>query len=384
MPDWSSRPGPPFRPPWWPEGEPFPPAGPGGWNRGPGGWHGGRRRFVRRFGLMLAAFWVLLFMTSALAVAVLSGVFGLGRHRGLIPLAAILGVLLLVGFVAIGRSVRRMARPLGDVMEAADRVAGGDYAVRVQERGPREMRRLARSFNQMTERLGSDEERRRNLLADVAHELRTPLSVILGNTEGMLDGLYPADPEHLQPLVETTRVMARLLDDLQVLSTAEAGALKLHREPVEPAHLVADAVAAFRSRAGEKGVRLEERAAAPGLPVLEVDPVRVGEVLSNLVANAVRHTPSGGSVTVSASRDGDDGVSFEVVDTGPGIPPEALSHVFERFVKSADSGGAGLGLAIAKTLVEAHRGTISAESGPAGGTTVRFRLGSAPEAGSGP
>jgi len=331
---------------------------------------------------MLAAFWVLLFMTSALAVAVLSGVFGLGRHRGLIPLAAILGVLLLVGFVAIGRSVRRMARPLGDVMEAADRVAGGDYAVRVQERGPREMRRLARSFNQMTERLGSDEERRRNLLADVAHELRTPLSVILGNTEGMLDGLYPADPEHLQPLVETTRVMARLLDDLQVLSTAEAGALKLHREPVEPAHLVADAVAAFRSRAEEKGVRLEDRA-ANGLPVLEVDPVRVGEVLSNLVANAVRHTPSGGSVTVSAEAVQDGAVAFAVRDTGPGIPPEALPHVFDRFVKSVDSVGAGLGLAIAKSLVEAHGASISAESGPEGGTAVRFTLGSAPEADSG-
>ncbi len=380
MPDWSSRRGPPFRPPWWPEGEPFPPER--GTGRGPGGWHGSRRRAIRRVGLTVAAVWFLLFMTTGLAVAVVSGIFGLGRHRGLYPLAAILGLLLLVGLIALGRSIRRMAVPLSDVMEAADRVAGGDYAVRVTERGPREMRRLARSFNQMTERLGSDEDRRRNLLADVAHELRTPLSVILGNTEGMLDGLYPADPEHLQPLLETTRVMARLLDDLQILSTAEAGALKLHREPADPAHLVADAVAAFRSRAEEKGVRLED-GAANGLPVLEVDPVRVGEVLSNLVANAVRHTPSGGSVTVTAEPAQNGAVAFAVSDTGPGIPPEALPHVFDRFVKSSDSGGAGLGLAIAKSLVEAHGGTISAESGPEGGTAVRFTLGSAPEAGSG-
>src|SRR5207249_1154884 len=126
-----------------------------------------------------------------------------------------------------------------------DRVAAGDYQARVREAGFPEMRRLARSFNQMTERLGSNEQRRRDLLADIAHELRTPLSVIQGHTEGMLDGLYPADAAHLEPLLEETKVMARLLDDLQTLSTAEAGALKLHRELVQPGHLVEDAVAAF-------------------------------------------------------------------------------------------------------------------------------------------
>ena len=361
-PPWRHREG--FRPPWWPDGEPFPPRGPGPW----------ARPFRRRIGAAFAFLFLLLFLTSGLAVAVLSGVFGLPRHRGLVPLAAILGLLLLIGFVALARSLRRVAGPLSDVMQAADRVAGGDYGARVAERGPREMRRLARSFNAMTERLSSAEERRRALLADVAHELRTPLAVIQGNAEGMLDGLYPADREHLQPLVDTSRVMARLLDDLQTLSTVEAGVLRLHREPTAPAGLVGDAVAAFRSLADERGVRLEGRPDG-GLALLEVDPTRIAEVLSNLVANALRHTPSGGSVEVAAGpSDGGRAVAFTVSDTGEGIPAERLPFVFDRYVKSADSGGAGLGLAIAKSLVEAHGGTIAAESEPGAGTTVRFTL----------
>src|SRR5439155_25650313 len=179
----------------------------------------------------------------------------------------------------------------------ADRVAGGDYGARVEERGSLEMRRLARSFNAMAERLRANEDQRRNFIADVAHELRTPLSVIQGNAEGILDGLYPADQEHLEPVLDETKVMARLLDDLQTLSTAEAGALRLHREPVAPAELVADAVAAWRSAADAAGVTLEP-SVAEGLPTVNVDAVRIGQVLSNLLSNAVRHTPPGGSVRV--------------------------------------------------------------------------------------
>jgi signal transduction histidine kinase len=242
----------------------------------------------------------------------------------------------------------------------------------VQERGSRELRRLARSFNAMAERLAANEEQRRNLLADIAHELRTPMTVIQGATEGMLDGVYPADPEHLEPVLDHTRVMARLLDDLQILSTAEAGALRLHRQPTDPEELVQDAVAAIRPRGDAAGLRLESRV-APGLPPVDVDPVRVGEVLANLLQNAVRHTPPGGSVTVTAELDGE-AVAFSVADTGPGIPQELLGQVFDRFVRSADSGGAGLGLAIARSLVEAHGGTIAAERPPGGGTTIRFTV----------
>ncbi len=367
-PPWA-RGGPPWgggRPPWWPENEPWPPTDASAWRRHRPAY------FARRIGFAFALFFMLLFLTSALAVAVLSGLFGLRRHHGLVPLAAVLGVLLLFGLISLARWLRRLARPLGEVMVAADRVAGGDYSVRVQEHGPREMRRLTRSFNAMTERLGSDEERRRALLADVAHELRTPLSVIQGNTEGMLDGLYPLDERHLRPVLEEIRVMSRLLQDLQTLSTAEAGALQLHREPVAPGRLIDDAVAAFASQAQEQGVALGAQAAGP-LPELSVDPVRIGEVMSNLLANAMRHTPSGGSVTVTASPDGDR-VAFAIADTGRGIAPEQLPHVFDRYVKGADSLGSGLGLAIARTLVEAHGGEITAESDPGRGTTIRFTL----------
>jgi signal transduction histidine kinase len=270
------------------------------------------------------------------------------------------------------RWLRGTARPIAEVMEAADRVAEGDYDVRVEASGARDVRRLAHSFNQMSERLASNEARRRELLADVAHELRTPLSVIRGNVEGMLDGLYPADEAHLRPVLERTTLMARLLDDLQTLSTAEAGALRLHPEPTDPGGLVRDAVEAFRAEAEGAGVSLGARV-EPGVPTLEVDPVRIAEVLANLISNALRATPRGGVVEVVVEPEAA-GTAFWVRDTGSGIPADQLPHVFERFVRSADSGGAGLGLAIARTLVQAHGGTISAVSEQGRGATMRFVL----------
>jgi two-component system OmpR family sensor kinase/two-component system sensor histidine kinase BaeS len=299
------------------------------------------------------------------------GPAGGGRGWGGPPFGLLILGLLGVAFVA-GRAVRRMAAPIGEVMEAADRVAGGDYSTRVQVRGPGEVGRLANAFNQMTERLQVNETQRRALLADVAHELRTPLSVIRGNVEGMLDGVYPPDQAHLGPLLEETAVMARLLDDLQTLSTAEAGVLRLHRERVDPAALATDAVATFRARADRAGVTLTCQAPDP-VPEVDVDPVRIGEVLANLLTNAIRHTPAGGSVRVVVEPD-PAGVAVVVADTGPGIDPGDLAHVFGRFVKSADSGGAGLGLAIARSLVEAHGGRITAQSAPGQGTVMRFSL----------
>jgi signal transduction histidine kinase len=333
-----------------------------------------RRRFVRRLALAVGLFFGLMFAANALAIAVFGGAFGRGEHRGFGPAVAILVIGALIAFIAARRAVRRVGRPVGDVMEAADRVASGDYGARVEERGSLEMRRLARSFNAMAERLRANEEQRRNFIADVAHELRTPLSVIQGNAEGMLDGVYPADPEHLEPVIDETRVMARLLDDLQTLSTAEAGALRLHRESADARQLVEDAVAAFRSTADAAGVTLQSRPAT-NLPALDVDATRIGQVLANLLSNAVRHTPRGGSVVVSAEPARDrKGVAFAVSDTGPGIPSDLLPKVFDRFLRSGDSRGLGLGLAIARTLVQAHGGEISAESPPGGGTTMRFVL----------
>jgi signal transduction histidine kinase len=359
---WQSR---GFRPPWWPENEPFPPTD-------GAAWRGMRRRFLRRVVIWLALFFGVVFLVTAVSVALLSGQFDRGDHERFVPFFPILALGLVVAFVIVARAVRRTAGPVGDVMEAADRVAAGDYTVQVEERGPGETRRLARAFNAMTERLRVNEEQRRNLLADLAHELRTPLSVIQGSTEGMIDGLYPPDRAHLEPLLEEIGVMARLLDDLRTLSTAEAGALQLHREAVLPERLTEDAVAAYRAGAGAAGITLEVRI-ADGLPDIDVDPVRIGQVLANLLSNAVRHTPAGGSVVISAGL-AEGGVAFAVEDSGPGIPPNVLPHVFDRFVKAGDSRGAGLGLAIAKALVEAHGGTIGATSEPGRGATIRFVL----------
>jgi two-component system OmpR family sensor kinase/two-component system sensor histidine kinase BaeS len=223
----------------------------------------------------------------------------------------------------------------------------------------------------MAARIEAGELQRRNLVADVTHELRTPLSVVRGRIEGMLDGVYEPTPEHLEVVVEQTRILARLLDDLALLSQAEAGALSLERERVAPADLLRDAAEAYRAGAGERGIALTA-SGGDDVPDVDVDRVRIGEVLSNLLANAVRYTPPDGSIRVSAERDRDS-VAFEVADTGAGIPPERLAHVFDRFAKSADSRGSGLGLAIARSLVEAHGGTISARS-DAAGTTIRFVL----------
>ena len=224
----------------------------------------------------------------------------------------------------------------------------------------------------MTERLQTNEERRRNLLADVTHELRTPLAVMQANLEGLIDGLYPTDPAHLALILDETKMMSRLLDDLQTLSTAEAGALRLHREMVEPGALVDEAVAGFRAAAADAGVSLEGRV-PEGLPPIPVDRLRIGEVFTNLLSNALRHTPRGGSVVVEAS-DAGGAVAFTVSDTGRGIPADELDHVFDRFAKAPDSHGAGLGLAIAKSLVLAHGGEIAVTSPHGQGTTVRFSL----------
>ncbi len=325
-----------------------------------------RRRFVRRVVLGFLAFLSFVLVVATIAVEIASRIVGARPVR---PILVVALMVVVVGVVTAGRAVRRTVAPIADVMEAADRVAAGDYAVRVEPRGTGDARRLARSFNAMAERLATNETRRRELLADVAHELRTPLSVIRGNVEGMLDGVYPVGADRLRPLLEEAEVMDRLLDDLRTLSTAEAGALRLHPETVDAAGLVDDAVSAFRQVAADRGVRLEARAAPV---VVEADPLRLGEVLANLVSNALRHTPANGSVTVSVRHEGDD-ARFEVADTGSGIRPEDLPHVFDRFVRSADSGGSGLGLAIAKRLVEAHGGTIEASSGTAG-TAIRFSI----------
>jgi signal transduction histidine kinase len=259
------------------------------------------------------------------------------------------------------------------MLEAAGRVADGDYNTRVDETGPREVRALSRAFNSMAARLQIHEEQRRNLLADVTHELRTPLTVIQGNLEGLLDGVYPRDDAHLTPILEETHVLSRLIDDLRTLALAESGALKLQKEPTDLATLTNETVASFRAQADAAGIELSTDAAA-NLPMLELDPARIRQVLENLIANALRYTPRGGMVRIRCFAEGTSRVSIAVTDSGVGISKDDLPHIFERFYKSSDSRGTGLGLAIAKNLITAHGGEISAQSEPGAGTQIRLSL----------
>jgi signal transduction histidine kinase len=290
-----------------------------------------------------------------------------------VVVTAVLPLVALVLVVMIGlRLLRRTAAPVSDLIEAAARVEAGDYAARVAERGPREVRSLARAFNAMSERLEQTDEARRRLLADVSHELRTPLTVMQGTLEGMLDGLYPVDDAHLAPVLEETRVLARLVEDLRTLSLSEAGSLRLHREPTDLGRLVEEVVAGHRAAADAARVAIAVEDAGR-LPTMDVDASRIRQVVGNLVANAVRFTPAGGSVTVTAEAS-ESGASVTVRDTGTGMEADALDHAFDRFYRSSSSSGSGLGLPIARNLVEAHGGQIGIESRPGSGTTVRFSL----------
>jgi signal transduction histidine kinase len=325
---------------------------------------------MRRMAMFFVAFAILsvigaTFLFWTLASALGAPDLGGGIARGFVLL------LVLMGLMFTSRSLRRLTRPVGDVIEAVGRVADGDLTTRVAERGSRDGRALTRAFNAMASRLEAGEEVRRRLLADVSHELRTPLSVVQGNLEALVDGVHPADEAHLVAILDETKVLSRLVEDLRTLSLAESGALALHREAIDIGALVRETVASFASRAEPIGVALEADVSA--LPQVDADPVRAREILSNLIANALRYTSRGGRISVVARAE-DSGVAVEVRDTGAGIPPAQIDRIFDRFYKSAESRGAGLGLAIAKQLVEAHGGEISATSVVGKGTDIRFTL----------
>jgi two-component system, OmpR family, sensor histidine kinase BaeS len=331
------------------------------------------RRFVRR-----AVRFALLFMI-VVGVFIVGLAWLLGTLLGERILSAVLpAIALLIGLVIVIRLVRgigRAAAPLGDLIEASGRVEAGEVGTQVEVRGPREIRALARAFNAMSARLAADTEDRRRLLADVSHELRTPLAVIQGNVEGMIDGLYPADRPHLERLLGETRQLERLVEDLRTLSLADAGALRLHREPIDLAALAAEVAAGLEPQARGEGVTLVVDAGDPA-PV-ELDPQRVRQVIGNLVSNALRHTRAGGTVTVRVASV-NEAVELEVADTGAGMDRESVERAFDRFWRSGDGAGAGLGLAIVRDLVHAHDGEVELESTLGVGTTVRCRFPTTP------
>jgi two-component system sensor histidine kinase BaeS len=270
---------------------------------------------------------------------------------------------------------RRILAPVEAVTEAARRMAAGDREHRVAVTGRDEVGELAAAFNAMADAVGRSEAARRGLVADVAHELRTPLTNLRCHLEAVQDGLQSPDAATLASLHEETVLLARLVDDLQELSLAEAGQLALHPVELDVAAVVEAAVEAMRPAAEAKGVAL--RADVPPCRA-HADETRTAQVLRNLLSNAITHTAAGGSVTVSAAAS-TDVVAVEVADTGDGIPAEHLPHVFDRFhrvdpSRARATGGAGLGLAIVRQLVEAQGGTVSVRSEPGRGAAFRFTL----------
>jgi signal transduction histidine kinase len=303
-----------------------------------------------------------------------------GEQRHFAPMA-LLGVGLFVALiagVATAIAYRRIGPPTGDLLAAARRVGRGERDVHVEPRGPRELRALIETFNGMATSLRDAEDQRRRFLADVTHELRTPIAVLQSSIEAQLDGIHPRDDAHLRSLLEETEVLGRLVEDLATLALADAGRLTLHTEPVHPAALAADATEAVAPLAEHKRVALTVDA-DDALPTLEADPTRLRQVLVNLLTNAIRHSPTGGVVSVVVRSDAS-AVSFTVHDTGRGIPADQLDAVFDRYTKAADSGGSGLGLAIARDLVRAHGGTIVAANRPDGGAAITFTVPFAPAA----
>jgi two-component system OmpR family sensor kinase/two-component system sensor histidine kinase BaeS len=280
------------------------------------------------------------------------------------PIPIAVGLLIIVLGVLLP-AIRRIGLPLGNIVEAANRVADGDFSTRLPECGPPSIRSVGRAFNSMTARLESQERQRRNLMAEVAHELRTPLSVIQGRLEGLLDGVYPKDNAQISEVLDETRILSRLVEDLQTLANAESGMLSLRKESTDIGILIQDVVDSFDSA--------EIHFVSPqNLPPVKIDPLRIREVLSNLLSNALRYS-AGRSITISAVTDNDH-LSISVADHGTGIAAEELPKIFDRFYRGSTSRGSGLGLTIARNFVEAHGGKIRAESHPGDGTVMTFTL----------
>jgi two-component system sensor histidine kinase BaeS len=313
---------------------------------------------------------VAIFVLGPLLGFLLSGMFGgfQGPRRFVF---AGLALLVLVGIIVFARNrFGRSWRPIGQLIDATRRLGDGETGVRIPIDEPGPLAAVSGSFNRMAARLEEEDERRRRLLADLGHELRTPLTVIRGEIEAVIDGLH--DPSQLSNVIDEVELMERLLEDLRVLTLAEAGRLQLHREPTEVESVAGDVIASFAAPIEANHIQAVV-SVEPEVGEVDVDPYRLRQVVSNLVSNALNQMPDGGRLDVTARAEGA-GVIIEVADTGPGIPPDRLERVFERFVKSGDSTGSGLGLSIARDLVEAHGGTISAANRPEGGAVFTIDL----------
>jgi signal transduction histidine kinase len=293
---------------------------------------------------------------------------------GATAIALLLGALL----------ARTISRPVQALTEATQEIAQGKLGLQVEVSTDDELGELAGSFNRMSADLARANELRRQMTADIAHDLRTPLSVILGYTEALAEGKLPGTEESFSVMHKEAQRLQRLIDDLRTLSLADSGELTLTRQWISPAEILRRAAAAHRARAQDQDIEIRVEV-EPNLPNLHVDPDRMAQVLDNLLTNALRYTPAGGRITLAAEAGpsvqeigGNQAVVLHVRDTGGGIPPEDMPHIFDRFFRGDlarhEEGESGLGLAIARSLLQAQGGTISVASTPGSGTTFTLTL----------
>ncbi|MEX2160393.1 MAG: HAMP domain-containing sensor histidine kinase [Anaerolineales bacterium] len=340
------------------------------------------RQGVRFLPIFLLIFLVILLLIGGIAAVfylVFTQVSGISNIWLLV--CCLPFVVILMAIAIIYSLYSRYGRPLGRVFSAIDSVAEGDLSVRVPEDNSPQFGELIKRFNKMVVELERADKQRRDLTADIAHELRTPLHIIQGNLEGILDGVYDAAPRHINDALEETKLLGRLVDDLQTLSLAESGQLPLHKTSFQLGDLMRDITLSFSAQAASLGVELKTNIGDPKQQIT-ADYVRLSQVLSNLISNALRYTPKGGAISIEteSARDATGLVRIRVKDTGVGIPPEELPFIFDRFwrgEKSRTRAGhstSGLGLAISKQLIYAHSGTIEAQSELGKGTNFLIEL----------
>jgi len=295
----------------------------------------------------------------------------------LFPVSLVSVFLALLATVLIALLSRRIVTPLAEVIAASRSITAGKLEARVRVQGTQDLLALTDSFNQMASTLERNDHERRDLLADIAHELRTPISAIRGRLEGMLDGVYPADQHHISLALKANYMLERLVEDLRLLTLAEAHQLYFDKKETDLKVLAAHSLEMFSAEAQEKDIQLE-LLPAPGNYIAILDPQRSEQVIGNLLGNALRYTPAGGKVWLALEKI-DTRIHLSVCDSGPGIPEEDLPYIFNRFWRKDKSrarhtGGSGLGLAIAKQLIEGQGGFISAENLPEGGFKVKVTI----------
>ncbi len=335
-----------------------------------------RDKEIQRIGIVVnnQVVGFLLVERRALEMSMLGQRFLLAVNRALVRSTLIgLGVAIVLGAIL----ARSLTHPLRELTLATRAVARGDLDQQVPVRSHDELGELGQAFNQMNTQLARARDQRQQMTADIAHDLRTPLSVILGHAEALADGVLPPTPERLRLIHDEAKRLKRLVEDLRTLSLAEGGELPLARRPVAAQIVLERAASAHAPRANEKGVHMQV-SSEPNLPLLDIDPDRIAQVLDNLLDNALRYTPNGGQITLRAEAD-EAAIRLWVQDSGPGLPSEDLERIFARLYRADKSrqrhdGGSGLGLAIARSLVEAHGGRIWAESTPGQGLKVTMRL----------